>query len=148
MRCVVVEHQARTHGVFEVEDIQARRGLIEPVAVTARVDAEQTAEEEAESGLVRDDRDRLPGMLQDERSKDRQRARHDREPRLPALGRERERIFLPRGVLLGELRLDFAPGETLPAAMISRRPGNVSGTRPAGVPRSVAVSTARLIGLA
>jgi len=43
---VVEEHEARVDRVLEIDDAQARGGLIQPVPIPSRIEAEQAAEDE------------------------------------------------------------------------------------------------------
>src|SRR5206468_8085965 len=52
---VVEQHQARAHGVLELEDVETARELVEPIAVAPRIEAEQAADQQADRRLVRDD---------------------------------------------------------------------------------------------
>src|SRR5688500_5434961 len=54
---VVESDQAHANRIAEVEDVQARGRLIEPIAIAPRVDAEQAAEEQPDRRLVRDEED-------------------------------------------------------------------------------------------
>src|SRR3954467_5090178 len=51
MRRVVEQDQPRAHGVAEVEHVEARRILIEPIPIAARVEPEQAAQEQADRRL-------------------------------------------------------------------------------------------------
>ena len=53
VRDVVKKHQPGTHRVFEIEDVEAGGCLVEPVAVAARVEAQQAADDEPKRSLVR-----------------------------------------------------------------------------------------------
>src|SRR5687767_9998208 len=44
VRCVVEEREARAAGLAEIHDVEGGRVLIEVVAITARIEAEQRAE--------------------------------------------------------------------------------------------------------
>ena len=112
---VVVKHETGPHGVLEVEDVEARGRLIEPVAVAASVDAEEARQKQPDGCLVRDHRHGLVRMTHDDRPHHRQRSGHHREPGLAALRREGERVLLPVRVLVRELGLDFLSRATLPA---------------------------------
>src|SRR5690242_13282819 len=50
VRRVVEQHEPRSYGVSEVDDVEARRRLIEPIAIAAAVDAEQATEDEPDGG--------------------------------------------------------------------------------------------------
>ena len=45
---VVVEDEARAHRVLEVEHVEGTGQLVEPIAVTARIEAEKAREDELE----------------------------------------------------------------------------------------------------
>src|SRR5258708_35056377 len=53
VRGVVEQGEPWAGDVLEVEDVERAGTLIEPVAVFARIDADQRADEEADRGLVR-----------------------------------------------------------------------------------------------
>ena len=101
--------RART-GVLEVEDVEARRRLIEPVAIAARVEAEQAAEQQPQRRLVRDDQHRSPACRR-RFADDGEGAGQDGEAGLAALRRERERVLLLLDVLLGELLFHVGAGQ-------------------------------------
>ena len=52
VRNIVEEHQAGAHRILEIQNAQAGRSLIEPVAVAARVEAQQAADQQAQGGFV------------------------------------------------------------------------------------------------
>jgi len=117
VRRIVEEHEPRVHGAAEVEHIQTRRRLIETVAISARVESEETAEEKADRRLVRDDDHALFAMTHHDLANRRKRTRQHRDAGLAAFRRERERILFPRDVLRFELLLDLAALQSFPAAV-------------------------------
>ena len=48
MRNIIEKHQPRSNRVFKVYDIQAGWSLIESVAITARIESEQAADDQAQ----------------------------------------------------------------------------------------------------
>src|SRR5438067_11494618 len=61
-KSVVEEREPRTHRVFEVNDVECGRRLVEVVAVAARIEAEKRTEEKTDRCLVRDHENILAGM--------------------------------------------------------------------------------------
>ena len=156
VRRVVEEHQAGPDGVAEVEDVQAGRALVEAIAVAARVEAEQAADQQADRRLVRHHRDVGARMGDHDLADHRQRPRQHVQAGFAAFRRERERVGLPRRVLLGELRLDLAAAQAFPAAVRDLaqavahdrrqavRPGDVAG-RVDAAPQRTAVDRDDLV---
>ena len=62
MRDVIEERKTRTSRAFEVDDIQCRRTLIQTIAVTTSVEAQQHAEKEADGRFVGYDDDLRLGV--------------------------------------------------------------------------------------
>lgn len=52
VRDVVEEHQAGADGVFEIQNVEAGRSLVEAVSIAAHIEAEQATEDEAQGGFV------------------------------------------------------------------------------------------------
>src|SRR5918998_566419 len=102
MRRVVEEHETGADGIAKVQHVDARGRLIQPVAISSRVEPEQAADQEPDCCLVRYDEHALPWMARDEPANPRQRASQHRDTALAARRRERKRILLPRGILLGK----------------------------------------------
>src|SRR6476659_8842830 len=88
MRGVVEERKARVGQLLEIEDVQRGGTLIEAVAILARIEAEEGAEEEADRRLVGDDEEVLPLVALHEIEQGGEGARRDLEAGLAARGRE------------------------------------------------------------
>ena len=86
MRYVVEEHQAGAHGVFEIKDIEAGRCLVQPVAVAARVEAQQAADDKPKCGLVRNHQHVFILVVNHDLTDDRQSTRQYADARFAALG--------------------------------------------------------------
>jgi hypothetical protein len=52
MRGVVEERQPRPNGILEIEDVEARRRLVEAIPIAPRIDAEEAAEDQPDGGFV------------------------------------------------------------------------------------------------
>jgi hypothetical protein len=76
------------------------------------------ADDQTDRRFVRHHGDVLAHMVQHHFTDHGQRACHDAQPRFAIKRRVDERIFLPRRVLFGELRLHFAALQRLPATVI------------------------------
>src|SRR5205809_3987808 len=107
VRRIVEQREPRVREVLEIDDVQRARALIEAVAVLARVESEERAEEEADGRLVRDDQDPLVAVLLDDVQQRWERARRDLQAALAVARRERVGVVLVARVLLGELSLDL-----------------------------------------
>ncbi len=114
---VVEEREPGAGGVAEIDDVKRGGALVEVVAVAARVEAEEGAEQEADGGFVGDDEDAVVRVGADDFHERRQGAGGDGEAALAAARGEGERVAVPFLRLLGELALDFLAGHLLPAAM-------------------------------
>jgi len=117
VRDVVEEHQPGADRVFEIQDVEARRRLVQSIPVTPGVKPEKAADDQADRRLVRHDQDVLSLMGLDDGPDDRQRARHDVHTALPALGRDGERVFLPSHVLVAKAVLHLRPRQPFPVAV-------------------------------
>src|SRR3954471_10232591 len=54
VRRVVEQRQTRIGDVFEIEDVEGAGTLIETIAILARIESDERAEKQPDSGLVRD----------------------------------------------------------------------------------------------
>src|SRR5438067_1756193 len=100
MRRVVEERQARVREVAEVEDVERVRRLIEALAVLARIEAEERAEEEADRGLVGDDENALLAIVLDDLQQSGERAGGDGQAALAIGRREAVGVVVVTRVLL------------------------------------------------
>ena len=57
MRNIIEQHQPRADGIFKIQNIQAGRCLIEPVAVTAHIKPSKAADDDTQGGFMRNDND-------------------------------------------------------------------------------------------
>jgi len=117
MRCVVEQHKPSPHGILEVNDIQARRRLVEAIAIAACVEAEEAAEQQPQRRLVGDHQQVRSRVQRDEFANHRQCSGEHRHARLAASRRKRKRIGLPLIIFPGELVLDLLPLQAFPVAV-------------------------------
>ena len=93
--------------------------LIEAIAVAARVEAKQAADNQADGGFVRDHHHVLAVVLQHNLADDWHGAGQDRDPRFAAGGGKDVGVFFPGRVLIGKLRFHIHPAQLFPAAVIN-----------------------------
>ena len=89
------------NGIVEVQYVETGGRLVQPIAVSARIEAEQARDHQPQGRLVRDDQHLFALVSRHDRTKDRQRAREHRQAGLAVGRRKREGVGFPRQVLLG-----------------------------------------------
>jgi len=114
---VVEEREACARAVLEVDDVERSGALVEVVAITARIESEQRAEEKPDRRLVRDDHDVFAGMRADELDEGGQRARGDGEAAFTALRREGVGVLVPFERFLRILGFNLLAGHLFPVTV-------------------------------
>ena len=66
MRGVVKQGQSRPAGVAKIDNVQRGRFLVEIIAITARIESKERAEQQPDGRFVGNDQDVFAGMLADE----------------------------------------------------------------------------------
>ena len=66
MRSVVEQNQPRARRIAKIDNVQCRRLLIEIVPVTARIESEERAEQQANGRFVRHNENILAGVFPNE----------------------------------------------------------------------------------
>src|SRR6266436_2980794 len=66
MRGVVKQSQSRAAGVAKIDNVQRSRFLVEIIAITARIESEEGAEQQPDGRFVGNGQDVFAGMLADE----------------------------------------------------------------------------------
>src|SRR4029077_14047798 len=106
--------ESRTHGIFEVNDVQGRRALVEIVAIAAWIKAKERTKEQANRRFVRNDNHVLVTMRSDDLYQHRQSAGGHRQPAFSALWRKGVRILFPGGGFRGKSFFHLAASHLLP----------------------------------
>lgn len=119
MRNIVKQHQACPHRVFKIQDVQACRGLVQPVTVAACVKPQQAADEQSQGGFMRNHQHIFPPMLQNNLPDDRQRPGNHVNACFAAFRRKSERVFIPGSILHRELCFHIRPAQALPVSMVN-----------------------------
>ena len=101
MRSVIEQREPRTRGVAKIDNVQRSGFLIKIVAITARIECEERAEQKADRRLVRHDQNILARVLVDKFDQCRQRARSHSQT---AFAAERLCVSHPLRTLHGALR--------------------------------------------
>jgi len=114
---VVIEHQAGAHGILEIQDVQAGGGLIQSVAIAARIKAKQAADQQADGGFVRDDNDILTAVLEDDLADDRQGTGNDLYAALTLLRGKSKGVFFPGSIFIRVQLLYLGTQQAFPAPM-------------------------------
>ena len=117
MRGVVEQRQACADCILEVNDVQRGRILIQSIAIAARIESNERAEQQADSRFVGDNENVLGRVLPHDLHQHRQGASRHREPALSSHRRERVRILFPRRGFIRKSLLDFFSCHLFPAPM-------------------------------
>src|SRR5215207_4726670 len=117
VRDVVEEHQPGAHRVFEVQDVEAGGRLVQPVAVAARVETQQTADDEPKRSFMRNYQHIFILMVDYHLTDNRQGARQYTDARFASLGCKCKRVRFPGAILFGEAFFHFLASQALPVAV-------------------------------
>ena len=128
VRGVVEKRETGAGAILEVDDVERGGALVEVVAVTARIEAEERAEEETDGRFVRDDHDVFPGMSPHQFNQRRQSAGGDGETTRPRRGSKGVGVLVPLEGFLGIFGFDLS----LPWSVCSKWPTNLTESLPRG----------------
>lgn len=114
---VVEEGKTGPVALFEIENIQSGRALVEIVAVTPGIKPEQGTDEQPDRCFVRDNNDGFGGAGANDFQQGGQGPGRHREAGLAPFRRKRIGIVLPRGEFIGVLRFDIRSFQPLPMSV-------------------------------